>query len=193
MVNIAKMANRPKVCKVHNSHMNSCRDCRITKRKIEKTKRSNELATKVNLEIEFLRSLPEDVTASRKIEKKRITARAVERAAIRAYRGPPLQTKRAIKGLKVRQERLKRQFNREAAEWTVVKKKAKIAYFAQNNPERVAVLENLRFNLINSLMENDQLRLASAQKLAELNKLKELNEKISSRLSLNHQETGNGN
>jgi hypothetical protein len=80
--------------------MNSCRDCRITKRKIEKTKRSNESATKVNLEIEFLRSLPEDVTASRKIEKKRITARAVERAAIRAYRGPPLKTKRAIKAEK---------------------------------------------------------------------------------------------
>ena len=51
----------------------------------------------------------------------------------------------------------------------------------------------VRFNLINSLMENDQLRLASAQKLAELSKLKELNERFSSRLSLNHQETGNGN
>ena len=63
-----------------------------------------------------------------------------------------------IKAEKGQQERLKRQFNREAAEWTVLRKKAKIAYFAQNNPERVAVLENLRFNLINSLMENDQLR-----------------------------------
>ena len=151
------------------------------------------MAAKVNLEIEFLRSLPEDETASRKIVKDRITARAVERAAKRAYRGPPLKTKRAIKAEKSRQERLKRQFNREAAEWTVVRKKAKMAYFTQNNPERVAILENLRFDLINSLMENDQLREASAQKLAELSKLKALNERFSSRLSLNHQDTGNGN
>ena len=98
-----------------------------------------------------------------------------------------------INAEKGQQERLKRQFNREAAEWTVVRKKTKMAYFTQNNPERVAILENLRFDLINSLMENDQLRLASAQKLAELSKLKELNERFSSRLSLNHQETGNGN
>jgi hypothetical protein len=68
-----------------------------------------------------------------------------------------------------------------------------MAYFTQNNPERVAILENLRFDLINSLMENDQLREATAQKLAELSKLKAHNERISYRLSLNHQDTGNGN
>ena len=151
------------------------------------------MTAKVNLEIEFLMSLPEDEAARRKIIQKRITARAVERAAIRAYRGPPLISKKDKKAEKARQASLKQQFNREAAEWTAVKKRARIAYFKQNNPVRVAVLDDLKFNEINILMENDQLRLASAQKLAELNKLKALNERISSRLSLNHQETGNRN
>ena len=57
----------------------------------------------------------------------------------------------------------------------------------------MAELKDLMMNEIGILMDNNDLKLATAQKLAEINKLKELNERISSRLSLNHQETGNGN
>ena len=131
--------------------------------------------------------------AIRKIENDRKAVPAVERAAKRAYKGPPLITQRAIKAQNNRQMKLHRQFNKEAAEWTVVRKKAKMAYFIQNNSEREAILENLGFDLIEATMKNDQLREASAQKLAELSKLKALNERFSSRLSLNHQDTGNGN
>ena len=72
---------------------------------------------------------------------------AVERAAKRAHKGPPLITQRAIKAKNNRQMKLKRQFNKEAAEWTAVRKKAKMAYFIQNNSEREAILESLGFVL----------------------------------------------
>ena len=98
-----------------------------------------------------------------------------------------------IKAENNRQVRLKRQFNREAAEWTVVRKKAKMAYFIQNNSEREAILESLGFDLIEATMKNDQLREASTQKLAEVSNFKSFNERFSSNLNINHQETGNGN
>ena len=154
---------------------------------------AGQVTAEVETEIEFLKSLPEDEAARRKIIQKRITARSVKRAAIKAYRGPPLITKKDKKAEKARQSSLNKQFNREAAEWTVVKKRAKIAYLKQNNPVRVAELKDLMMNEIGILMDNNDLKLATAQKLAEINKLKELNERISSRLNLNHNETRNGN
>lgn len=69
----------------------------FTKNKIARTKRSNELSEKVEQEIEFLKSLPEEEAAIRKIKKDRKTAWAIERAAKRAYKGPPLLTQKAIK------------------------------------------------------------------------------------------------
>ena len=118
---------------------------------------------------------------------------AVERAAKRAHKGPPLITQRAIKAKNNRQMKLKRQFNKEAAEWTAVRKKAKMAYFIQNNSEREAILESLGFDLIEATMKNDRLREASAQKLAEVSNFKSLNERFSSNLNINLQVTGNGN
>ena len=187
------MAYRPKLCKKHKNHVVSCKDCAFTKRRKERLQRSNELTAKVNIEIEFLKSLPEDEAARRKIIQQRETARSVNRAAIKAYRGPPLITKKAKKAEMVRQANLNKHFNREAAKWTVVKKRAKIEYLKQNNPVRGAELKDLMMNEIGILMDNNELKLATAQKLAEINKLKELNERISSRLNLNHNETGNGN
>ena len=104
-----------------------------------------------------------------------------------------MKTRKDKKAKKVRQANLNKQFNRDAAKWTVVQKRAKIEYLKQNNPVRVAELKDLMMNEIVILSDNNDLKLATAQKLAEIKRLKELNERISSRLNLNHNETGNGN
>ena len=102
-------------------------------------------------------------------------------------------TRKAKKAEKVRQANLNKQFNRDAAKWTVVQKRAKIEYLKQNNSVRVAELKDLMMNEIVILSDNNDLKLAAAQKLAEIKRLKELNARISSRLNLKHNETGNGN
>ena len=172
------MAYRPKLCKKHENHVVSCGDCAFTERKNERLQRSEEMTAEVETEIEFLKSLPEDEAARRKIIKKRETARSVKRAAIKAYRGPPLITKKDKKAEKARQASLNKQFNREAAEWTAV---------------RVAELKDLIMKEVVILTDNNDLKLATEQKLAEVKRLKELNARISSSLNLKHNETGHGN
>ena len=69
-----------------------------------------------------------------------------------------LVTKEAIKAEKIRQKKLDVQFKKEAAEWTVIRKRAKKAYYKQNNPERVAILEEMKLDLIELTMENDKVK-----------------------------------
>ena len=102
-------------------------------------------------------------------------------------------TQKAIKAENNRQKRLNRQSNKEAAERTVIRKKAKRAYFIQKHPEREAILENLGLDLIETTMENDRLKEAINKKLAGVSNYKSLKEGFSSTLITNHQDTGNGN
>ena len=179
------MAGRPKVCLVHKVPKKSCVNCEFTKRKQAKAARSRYLASKVDQEVEFLKSLPDEDEAIRKIEEDQKTEWAIERASKRFYTGPPLLTKKAIKAEKIRQKKLDIQFKKEAAEWTVIRKMAKKAY----NPEREAILEDMKLDLIEMTMENDKVKVATAQKLAENSELQAQNERLSSNLITNYQQT----
>ena len=86
------MAGRPKVCIIHKVPKKSCLDCEFKKRKQEKAARSRYLASKVDQEVEFLKSLPDEDEAIRKIEEDQKSNRAMERTSKRLYRGPPLHT-----------------------------------------------------------------------------------------------------
>ena len=88
---------------------------------------------------------------------------------------------------------LNKQFKIDAARWTVVQKKAKIENLKQNNPVREAELKDLIMKEVVILTDNNDLKLATEQKLAEIKRLKELNARISSSLNLKLNETGNGN
>ena len=104
-----------------------------------------------------------------------------------------MKTRKDKKAKKVRQENLNKQFKIDAARWTVVQKKAKIENLKQNNPVREAELKDLIMKEVVILTDNNDLKLATEQKLAEIKRLKELNARISSSLNLKHNETGNGN
>ena len=115
------------------------------------------------------------------------------RAAKKTYSGPPLLTAKAIKEENDRQTKLKSQFNREAAEWTVVRKRARIAYFKHSNSEQETNLMNADFDIIETSMENDTLKEAITQKVAEASNYAKLKERMASTLSNNNQATENGN
>ena len=85
------------------------------------------------------------------------------------------------------------QFNRDAAEWTVVRKRARIAYFKHSNSEQETNLMNADFDIIETSMENDTLKEAIAQKVAEASNYAKLKERMASTLSNNNQATENGN
>ena len=151
------------------------------------------MAAEVEAETEFLRSLPEDEAARSKIIKTRDAERSANRAATKAYRGPPLKTRKDKEAEKDRQVSLNKQFKIDAARWTVVQKKAKIANLKQNNPVREAELKDLIMKEVVIRTDSNDIKLATEQKLAKIKRLKELNVRISSSLNLKLNKTGNGN
>ena len=54
------------------------------------------IAIKVEQEINFLKSMPENKAARNKIEKERSAAKAIIRAGKKAYSGPPLLRRKMI-------------------------------------------------------------------------------------------------
>ena len=188
------MPNRPKICNKHKNHVASCEDCDFAERRNERLRRSNETAAKVEAETEFLRSLPEDEAARSKIIKTRAAERSANRAAAKLYRGPPLKTKEDEEAEIDRLEALNKQFKAEAARWTEVQKEAKIADLKQIIPIREAELENLVMKEEVIRTENNEIKLATEQKIAEIKRLKELKATIQEfNQNLELSKTGNGN
>ena len=81
-----------------------------------------------------------------------------------------------------------------AAEWTIVRKRAKVAYLKDSNKELETKLrEEIPFDILETNIKRDNKKLAVAQKLAEIEKYKELKKRMTSILNHNDQMTGNGN
>ena len=104
-----------------------------------------------------------------------------------------MKTRKDKEAEKDRQVSLNKQFKIDAARWTVVQKKTKIANLKQKNPVREAELKDLIMKEVVIRTDNNDIKLATEQKLAEIKRLKELNARISSSLNLKLNKTGNGN
>ena len=105
-----------------------------------------------------------------------------------------MKTRKDKEAEKERQEALNKQFKIDAARWTEVQKEAKIADLKQIIPIREAELENLIMKEVVIRTENNDIKLATEQKLAEIKRLKELKASIQEfNLNLELSKTGNGN
>ena len=85
------------------------------------------------------------------------------------------------------------EFNKIAAEWIIVRKRAKVAYLKWSNEDLETKLQEADFDILETDIKRDNKKLAIAQKLAEIEKYKELKKRMTSILSRNDQVTGNGN
>ena len=174
--------------------MVSCDVCELVERRNERLRRSNETAEKVKAETEFLGSLPEDEAARRKIIKNRAAERSANRAAAKIYRGPPLKTREDEEAEFERIEALNSQFKIDDARWTEIQREAKIANLKQNIPIRETELEKLKMKEVGIRNENNEIKLATEQKIAEIKRLKELKATIQEfNQNLELSKTGNGN
>ena len=131
---------------------------------------SLDFQAEVEAELDFLKKFPiMDQTERIKAENLRKIERAERRKDLRKYKGPPIVSDEAIEAEKERLDDLRKQFNRESARWSKVKREAEIAYQEWLNPILIKMSDEADLEMFDLVYDKVKLR-DSITKLYEKNR-----------------------
>ena len=192
--NQCKMAPRkPRGCN-HSTFINTCAGCKYIKTKKARKEASDRFRAEVEVEVNFQKSIPVlDDSARQKAEKAREVSKTIMRAKARAYMGPPLQTRKAIKAEETRQIQLTKEFNKVAARWSRVKQEANIKFLKWSNNELENQMRNAEFDDMETDIKRGNVRESITNVMAKIKEYKVLKKNMATSVALLEQKTKNGN